>query len=97
MLGGTVGLMVTLIRAAADGGGVPPQPHINTSIESANASFFIDLCLPFTVTHSSKFWEYPVYHSSGNTGSRPQAGSLMGKMMKLMQTLPRTPPGTINT
>jgi hypothetical protein len=45
MLGGTVGLIVTRISETGDGE-LWLQPHINTRIESANASFFIICAFP---------------------------------------------------
>ena len=43
MLGGRTGAIVTTMTVD---GGLPPQPHINTRIESASASFFINYAFP---------------------------------------------------
>ena len=87
MSGGREGTTDTTM---SEDGGLLPQPHINTRIESARASFFINLCLPYYRNTSLRTLGISrLTTGRRDTGGRRRAECLKGKMMKLHQTLPR--------
>lgn len=74
ILGGVAGLIATVTSKMLY---VPPQPPINTRIESTSPSFLINLCLLSTVTHPSGLWVYQVCHPRierplSATGGKPR-------------------------